>query len=122
MGLQRRNSEIKQVSVTHAMMRTSSRKYAGPNRVAGPHMPPPTCKRPAASAYPTSIKYKDRQTRTSRKVGSAHTDTDTARPSMARTTPRPTSQPKEESPDSVHYEGLTPPEGDVSKARPRGRT
>ena len=96
------------------MMRTSSRKYDGPNRVAGPHMPPPTCKRPAASAYPTSIKYKDRQTRTSRKVGSAHTDTDTVRPSKACTMTRPTSQSEEESPGSVYYDDLTPPEGDVS--------
>ena len=98
------------------MMRTSSRKYAGPNRVAGPHMPPPTSKRPAARANPTSTQYKARQTRAPRRVGSADTDTDTARPSMARTTTSPTFQSEKGPHDPVYFNDSTPPEGDVSFA------
>ena len=96
------------------MMPTSARKYAGPHRVAGPHMPPPhTSKRPAARANHTSIKYtRSYPIRAPKRVESADTDTD--RPSMARTTPSPTSQSEKGAHDPVYFDDLTPPEGDVS--------
>ena len=116
LGPQRPNSEQKQESVTHVMMRMSSRKYAGPHRVAGPHMPPPhTSKRPAARANHTSIKYTHSYPiRAPQRVESADTDTD--RPSMARTTTSPTSQSHEESTDSVHFRDLTSAEAPVTVA------
>ena len=118
-GLPRkRNSEQKQERATHVMMPTSARKYAGPHRVAGPHMPPPTSKRPAARATPASIKYKSIRAPRPR-VGSA--DPDTNRTTMAPTTARPTSQPDEELTGSVYSNGSTHAEARVTFVRVRVR-
>ena len=102
-------------------MRTSSHKYAGPNRVAGPHSPPPhMVKRPDQRPYQSksyvSTHAKRRPPSRSPQTGS------TPIPKAMAPSKHPTYQPREESYDSVYPQGSTRSEDHVSIANTDGYT